>query len=326
MTRYFIGYDVGGTKSHAMVADGEGRVVAVGLAGAGSYEVVGWDGLRAALYSATDSALSAAGITSGQIAGAGFGIAGYDWPAERAPHREAIEALGLQAPFLLVNDTLIGLIAGAAEGWGLAVVAGTGANCWGRDQTGRLGHTTGGAALLGEYGGADTIVPGAIRAVSRAFTKRSPETALSDVLVGYAGAQGVEDLLEGLAMGRSTIGTDAAPLIFETAAAGDTVANQLIAWAGRELGSLAVGVVRQLGFEGEAFEVVQIGSLFGASELLGREMLATIQAVAPGANTIRLALPPVVGAVLLGMEATGINAATLRDAVASSAVETVGRT
>jgi N-acetylglucosamine kinase-like BadF-type ATPase len=306
MASYTLGVDIGGTKSQAVIADATGRVVGAGLAGAGSYEVVGWEGLRAALREVVAAALADAGIGPDDIACAGYGIAGYDWPGERAGHVAAIEALGLGGAYTLVNDAMLGLVAGAAAGWGLGIVAGTGANCWGRDRAGRLGHTTGGAALLGEYGGADTIVPGAIRAVSRAYTKRSPATALTEALVAHAGADDAGDLLEGLVIGRYEIGTDAAPAIFETAAAGDTVANQLIAWAGRELGSLCVGVARQLDLEDEDFEVVQIGSLFGVSDLLTTEMMATLQEVVPGARATRLTAPPVIGAVLLGMEVAGL--------------------
>ena len=179
--------------------------------------------------------------------------------------------------------------------------------------------------MLGEYGGADTLVPEAICAVSRAFTKRGPETALTEAFVNAVGASGPSDLLEGLYVGRYVISTPAAPLVFQAAAAGDEVANELIGWAGRELGSLAIGVLRQLGFEQEAFEVVQIGSLFGASDVLGATMLATIHEVAPGARLTRLMVPPVVGGVLLGMEQGGVDVGPLRASVASTAVALMAR-
>jgi len=325
MAKYFIGYDIGGTNSRALMADAQGHVIGFSQAGAGSYEVVGWQGLQAALKAVTTAALASASLSVDQIAGAGFGIAGYDWPGERGPHLEAIASLGLNAPFALVNDSIIGLIAGATEGWGIGIVAGTGGNCWGRDRHGREGHTTGGAAMLGEYGGADTLVPEAICAVSRAFTKRGPETALTEAFVNAVGASGPSDLLEGLYAGRYVISTPAAPLVFQAAAAGDEVANELIGWAGRELGSLAIGVLRQLGFEQEAFEVVQIGSLFGASDVLGATMLATIHEVAPGARLTRLMVPPVVGGVLLGMEQGGVDVGPLRASVASTAVALMAR-
>jgi hypothetical protein len=93
----------------------------------------------------------------------------------------------------------------------------------------------------------------------------------------------------------------------------------LIKWSGEALASLAGGVVRQLGLEREDFEVVQIGSLFGASEQLGTTMLAGIHRVAPGARLTRLDVPPVVGGVLLGMEAAGVDVGPVRATVASTA-------
>ncbi len=56
--RYFLGVDVGGTKCHALIADETGRVVGFGASGPGSYEVIGWDGLRQALRTVTDRALA----------------------------------------------------------------------------------------------------------------------------------------------------------------------------------------------------------------------------------------------------------------------------
>jgi N-acetylglucosamine kinase-like BadF-type ATPase len=320
MVKYFLGYDIGGTNSRALVADDQGNVVGLGRVGSGSYEVVGWEGLQDALHAVTDAALDSAGIDAEDVAGAGFGIAGYDWPSERPPHMAAIHSLPLDAPFALVNDAMLGLVAGASSGWGIAIVAGTGANCWGRNRKGRLGHTTGGAALLGEYGGADTLVPEAIRKISCAFTHRGPTTALSESFVNYAEASDVEDLLEGVYVGRYEIRTDAAPLIFEAADDGDTVAIELIRWAGRELGSLAIGVARQLDLKDEMFEVVQIGSLFGASSLLNETMMATLHKAAPGARPTQLRTPPVVGGVLLGMEAGGLDVTSLREPLIKAAV------
>jgi len=317
--KLYLGFDVGGTKTRALIADGTGHAVGAGLAGAGNYEVVGWEGLATALRDALADALASAGVAAADVAGVGFGISGYDWPGERIPHLDAIESLGLGAPYTLVNDAMIGLIAGASEGWGVAIISGTGANCWGRDRTGRLGHTTGGADMLGEYGGADTLVPEAIRAVSKAFTRRGPATALSEALVRHTGASGVEDLLEGLFVGRYEIGTDASPVVFGSASAGDAVAQSLIRWAGRGLGSLLTGVVRQLSLQHEAVEVVKIGSLFGVSPVLEQEMMSVVRTVAPAAWAVDLTAPPVAGAVMLAMETAGIDVAPARSNIVASA-------
>lgn len=318
MELYFLGIDVGGTKTHALIADEQGQAVGLGHAGAGNYEVVGWDGLTAALRRATEEALASADVTKSDIAGAGFGIAGYDWPGEREPHLRSIATLDLSCPFVLENDTMIGLVAGAPKGWGVGVVAGTGCNCWGRDAEGREGRVTGEGGLFAEYGGGGDLVYRAIQSISLAWSLRGPETALTEAFIAQVGAVDVDDLLEGLVLGRYAPSADLAPLVFRVAAEGDPVAIEIIQWAGRELGGLAVGVIRQLGLEAAEVDVVRIGSLFNGSPLLSEAMLATVQAVAPKARLLRLSAPPVVGGVLLGMEQAGLDFRALRGRLLAS--------
>ena len=83
MTRYFLGVDVGSSKTHALIADEHGQVHGFGEAGGGNHETVGYEGLTEALHQATAEALRQANLSSDDIAGAGFGISGYDWPSER---------------------------------------------------------------------------------------------------------------------------------------------------------------------------------------------------------------------------------------------------
>lgn len=318
MTRYFLGVDVGASKSHALIADEDGQAVGFGAGGPGNYEVVGWDGLRRTLHTITDLALASGGIRKEQIAGAGFGVAGYDWPGEREATRQAIDSLGLNAPYALVNDAVIALVAGAKQGWGVVVIAGTSNNCRGRDPEGREGRVTGCGPEFGEYGGASELVAKAVQAVARAWTRRGPVTRLTEAFIQRTGAADAADLLEGLALDRYHLSPAAAPLVFQAATKGDRVAQSIIRWAGRELGSLAVGVICQLGMTDLNFEVVLAGSLYDGHPLLTEALWATVRAVAPGARLVRLKAPPVIGGVLLGMEEVGLPTAALRPKLARS--------
>jgi N-acetylglucosamine kinase-like BadF-type ATPase len=317
VTRHFLGVDVGATKSHALIADDLGRALGFGEGGPGNPDVVGYDGLAEVLQLITQGALATAGIAAAAIAGAGFGIGGYDWPSQREPMLEAIRPLGLSAPVEIVNDAIIGLLAGAAEGWGVAVVAGTSCNSWGWDRERRAGRMTG-FSWLGEAAGGGELVLKAIQAVAHEWTWRGPPTRLTQAFVELTGARDAADLLEGLTVGRIHLDAAAAPAVFQVAAAGDTVAQGLVRWAGRELGDMAVGVIRQLGFEELTFEVVMAGSFFDGSPVLAEVMRDTIQPVAPGARLVRLTAPPVVGGALLGMEQAGEDALALREALIQS--------
>src|SRR6187551_772994 len=116
--RYFLGADLGGTKTHLVIADETGRAVGFGEAGPGNHETVGYEGMYQTITTALDMALKSAGLQRADIAGAGYGIAGYDWPSEKPKMTEVINRLGINAPFEMVNDAIPGLVAGAEGGWG----------------------------------------------------------------------------------------------------------------------------------------------------------------------------------------------------------------
>ena len=306
MHQYYLGADVGSSKTHVLIADETGQTVGFGESGPGNHEVVGYDGLAAALQSATQKAVEAAHITRQLIAGAGFGVAGFDWPSEKNDTLNAIHTLGLPGAIEAVNDTNLGLFAGSDEGWGVAIVSGTGCNCRGWDRTRQHeGMVTGAGLYMGEGSGSSELVLMAIRAVSQAWSKRGPATALTPALVQFAGARNAGDLLEGLINGRYHVHAAAAPFIFKTAETGDPIAQDLVRWAGCELGNLANGVIRQLGFEDQSFDVVMVGSMFNGGSMLVDPLKETVQSLAPQARFVRLEAPPVIGAVLLGLELVG---------------------
>jgi N-acetylglucosamine kinase-like BadF-type ATPase len=320
----YLGVDVGATKSHALVADETGRALGFVQGAPGNHETVGYDGLKAALQEITGRVLAQSGIAPRELAGAGFGVAGYDWPSELEPTLAAIATLNLKAPVEVVNDTIIGLLAGAEAGWGVAVVAGTSNNCWGWDAEHRIGRVTGNGSMFGEYAGSAELVQEAISAVARAWTRRGPVTMLSDVFGRLVGAPSAADLLEGLSQGCYSIGASAAPLVFEAARAGDAVALSVVRWAGEQLASLVNGVIRQLRLEQQSFEVVLVGSMFEGGPLLLDPLRHTVGALAPGARFVRLTAPPVVGATLLGMQAAGLPAPSLRQALLASTQRLIG--
>ena len=80
-------------------------------------------------------ALSQPAVDTDQLTGAGgFGVSGYDWPSEKEPTLRALAELGIDfARLEMVNDTIWASWPGRAEGWGVALVSGTGCNCRGWD-------------------------------------------------------------------------------------------------------------------------------------------------------------------------------------------------
>lgn len=318
--QYYLGADVGSSKTQILIADQAGHTIGQGMAGPGNHQVVGYEGMTSALKQAASQALQEATISVGEIAGAGFGVSGYDWPSDKPKMLATISKLGLQAPLELQNDAVLGLVAGAKDGWGIAVVSGTGCNCWGWDRDRKhTGRVTGFGVMAGEASGSSELVFRAMQLVSQAWTRRGQETGLTRAFVEYAGARDAEDLLEGYTNGRLQVDGGAARLVFQVAEGGDEVASQLITWAGNELGELANAVIRQLNFESLEFEVVLVGSMFEGGRTLIDPMRETIEQLAPGARLVKLTVPPVVGALLIGMQVGGLRPTPgIRETLASS--------
>ncbi len=310
--RYFLGIDVGGSKTHALVADETGCAAGFGTAGTGNYQGVGYTGFLNSLRASASKALAEADVELEQIAGAGFGIGGYDWPSQLEKHRAVIDSLGLDCPMEIVNDAVIGLVAGTSEGWGVAIVGGTGCNCRGRDRQGREGRVTGEGDQFGEWGGGIELVQRAVQAVSHDWSRRGPHTELSSTFLQLTGAKNLDELIEGIDLERYEPSAEWSRAVFNVAYAGDAVARETVVWSGHELGELACAVIRQLDLQDEAVEVVQIGGLFDGGTLYTDAVHEVILRLAPRARFIRLSVPPVVGAVLLGAHAAGVAPETIR--------------
>jgi N-acetylglucosamine kinase-like BadF-type ATPase len=316
MPEYFLGVDIGGTKSHALISDEKGNAIGFGSFGPGNHEAVGYDGLRLALQSVTEKALRMANLPKPYISAAGFGIAGYDWPSERQPSLDEIETIGLSSPIELVNDTIIGLLAGSPNGWGIAVVAGTGTNCWGWDRHHNIGRVTG--VGIGEHGGAGDLVNQALAAIAHEWTKRGPKTQLSTEFLTATGAKDIPSLIEGIEVGNFSVGSNFAPLVYKAACQGDSSALSIIQWAGSELGQTVNAVIRQLQFELQEFNVVLVGSLYDMGEMIIDPMRQVILSEAPNARLVRLNAPPVVGGILLAMEQVGRDPSQIREHLVES--------
>jgi len=321
--QYFLGIDIGSSKTHALIVDETGACIGFGKAGGGNHQSVGYDGLENALEVSFEQARKMADISSSQIAGAGFGVAGYDFLSDRERHLNAIASLGLSCPVEVVNDGVNGLLAGATRGIGVNVTAGSSNNCRGRNKDGKEGRIVGNGEKFGEYGGGLEITMKALQMVNYAWIKRMPPTQLTKIFLEATGAKEEMDLMAGLSNNYYHLFPFITVEVIKAAQGGDAAAREVIQWAGEELGWLAVSVARQIEMENEAVEVIQSGSVFEAGEIITNPMRDIVLKHCPKAKLIRLDGPPVVGAVILGMEQARFNGYSVRDKMVCTAKEIV---
>ena len=240
-----------------------------------------------------------------------FCLAGADFPAEVRRLRGALEATALVDRVVVENDTLAVLRAGASRRWGVAIVCGQGINGVAVGVDGRIARFDAVGEISGDWGGATSVGQAALAAAARATDGRGSPTALTRLVPAHFGRRTVAALVRDLYYGRVNADrlADLSPLVFEAATDRDTVARGIVDRLADELLVMIQTLVRRTRLGRREPEVVLAGGVFrNRDEAFYRRLEAGIEATAPGARVVRLAVPPVIGAALIGLDALDLPA------------------
>ncbi len=321
----YLAFDVGGTKTAAVLADGE-RTLA--RAEAGSIKTLRVLPGEAALHlRAVLSELEAqSGMRlRGAVERTCVGTSGVSAPAVRDWMREAFsEAVG--GELLLLGDEVIALDAAFAGGRGVLVIAGTGSNIVGRavtdGDTGEMVHTGGWGPALADEGSGHWIGTEALRACFRTIDDAAPSAADKvsadgeriaippghlPPLLGRAlealGLPTLDDLI-GAANAPGFRSAALVPVVVSAARDGDALARELLLRAGRDLAALAGAVVRKLELleaqTSRKFEVPEVAFVGGVLANIGEvhgAMAETLGKRYPGIVVQQRPVDPLAGAL-----------------------------
>lgn len=306
---YILGLDGGGTKTFALVADLHGQLHGFGQAGPSNHQGRGLEAAMLAVERAGRDALQSAGVHEDEVAIVSCGLGGADLPEDFAMLQPALERLKLGGRVDLRNDTQVALRAGTHQNWGVVLICGTGFNVAGRAPDGRELCFPGLGWLSGDWGGAGMLATEMVRLVMREADGRGRPTVLTSMLLEAFEQPTAYELMRALyhqQIERPQL-LAKVPLLFRAAMQADAPAQELIMRLGEELGISAVAVIRRLGLVEQPVEVVLGGSVFkGEGPLLTDTIIQVIHRAAPRAVLVWPDFEPVVGAVLLGLEAAGV--------------------
>jgi N-acetylmuramic acid 6-phosphate etherase len=301
-----LGIDGGGSHTVALLAAGTSdkwTILGRGTAGPSNLQAVGRERALAALDEAVSAAFHAAGITRGSVACACLGLAGADRADDQSVIREWAERVRLANRVDVTTDAVILLAAGTPQGWGLALIAGTGSIAFGRSANGRRARAGGWGYLLGDEGSAYGLVMAGLQAVVRAADGRGPATRLTESFLKQLGLNQPQELIAAIyRSGRDRAALAAlAPLVLEEAEK-DEIAGAIVEQQARELARAGQAVLHQLRWEGPVPLALAGGLLLGSEMYRQRALQAlTTFGVEPG--PIALVEEPAQGAVWLAVTA-----------------------
>jgi N-acetylglucosamine kinase-like BadF-type ATPase len=240
-----VGVDGGGSKTLALVADTQGKILGRAIAGPSNYQVVGQKAACAAIAATIRGARAR---IPGELSALCLGIAGAGRVSDRAMFQAWAETHYPGIPIRVVHDGQLALAAGTPEGWGIAVLCGTGSLVYGEDRQGRPARAGGWGYLLGDEGSGYAIGLAALQAVARAADGRGPATALTQAILTHWSLDKPQDLIAHVyrpTLPRTEI-AGLAEILVDVAERGDQVAHELLTAAGEELAQAARAVAAQL--------------------------------------------------------------------------------
>jgi N-acetylglucosamine kinase-like BadF-type ATPase len=301
-----IGIDGGGTSTIALLGlRSTGEILARGSAGASNIQAVGVEAGLKALDDALERAFLSLGRKRGVVASACLGLAGIDRNEGLAIIHGWAKRVDLAGTVSVANDATLLLAAGTPEGWGLAVIAGTGSIAFVKTAEGTMGRCGGWGHLLGDEGSAYRIAVNALQAVCRAYDGVGPQTILLERFLKAMRLADAPELIPAVYRGawdRTAI-AGLAPVVMQAAIDGDALARQIVQKEARELALTAAGAVVAHGLPRVALPVALAGGVLTQSEIYREEFLGGLLDQGISVGTVKLVTEPAEGAIVLANRA-----------------------
>ena len=229
---YYLAIDGGGTKTQALCADETGQVVGQGMSGATSLTATSVGAAGFSLRESVRQCLTS--LEPGvQLKKAVMGLAGMDTVHEYKTAKQAFSRILSHfqiQEFILVNDIEIALESGSENLNALALIAGTGSNCFGRNSNGQTAKVGGLDYLLTDQGSGFEIGRRVLREAVKSFDGRSPKSILEQLVLQHFGIRDIPDLKQKIynpLISKANV-AELAPLCFQAKDQGDAVAIQIL--------------------------------------------------------------------------------------------------
>jgi N-acetylglucosamine kinase-like BadF-type ATPase len=240
---FYLGIDGGGTKTAALILDGDGQERGRGAGGPANIATHDAATVACSLREAVGAAREDAGLSAEtEFAAACAGVAGYSVEEKRAVFADLLRAEACAAAYLLVPDYEIAYWGATHGAPGIVVIAGTGAVSYGRNAQGETWREDGLGYLLGDRGSGFNLGVRALRYML-AERKEGRSDALTEAVMAHTGARTQSQTLQWLygQFSPARVAT-LAPVVGALAESGDEAARALVT----EMAARLRNAVRQI--------------------------------------------------------------------------------
>ncbi|WP_404454512.1 N-acetylglucosamine kinase [Oceanobacillus kapialis] len=296
---YYIGIDGGGTKTHAVLADGTGKVIAQAMGGPSNPNAVGETELVAmfqTLFSKLDDANQ--NILS-QVKRLYAGIAGAGNPANQTMLKDILSSL---LPHTLVRvepDAVCALYSGTYGQAGIVQIAGTGSITYGINEAGEQARVGGWGYLFGDEGSGYAIGKAAVTEALKSVDGRGEPTILLELLYEHFHVFHPQDLIKSIyqADQPKSVIAPLSRIVFQAYFQGDKTAYAILQEAAEDIASQIMALYRTLFTDTEKIKVVLCGGVFQEKTVMPWLLKEKLEPNA-ALSLVQPELPPVAGSLI----------------------------
>jgi glucosamine kinase len=306
MTFIVIGIDGGGSKTHAMVADEQGRTIAETVGPGSAVRPGHAEESATVITDVVRDALASCEMTHVVPRVLCVGVAGAGRETERNELWQALVSRELASELVIHSDFSIALDDAFGDGPGVLLISGTGSVAFGRGPTGATARCGGWGPVCGDEGSGAWIGRRALSVVTAAADGREPETALTGAVLTAAQVNETSDLIGWAANATPAQLATLAPTVLSVAESGDLRANAVVSLAVEELVLHVRALARQLfGDERAAVPVALTGGMLNRGSTLRKRLDHRLRSAVPGASVATEQVVPARGAVRAALRIVG---------------------
>lgn len=311
--RLVLGVDGGGTKTEVWLArvdtTAELIVVGRGKAGSSNPRAVGMETALLNLGEAIDAAWVAAGLSPIPVDGAVLAMSGAGHVAVQDEIGAWAKRRGLARQVWFKHDAEPVLAEGTPDGWGVALIVGTGSAAIGCGPDQQRKVVGGWGYHYGDEGSAYWIGRRALETVARAADGRGSATRLTTAILERLQVDEPRSALGALEKTGNVRGGIAslADVVEASARGGDAAALAIVEDAAEELAAMIATLAKQLSF-GEQFPLALAGGVICGSGLLRERLQSALKIRSLSPNSIKLVPHPVAGCLRIARQLLDANA------------------
>lgn len=305
MTEYLIGIDGGGSKTDGLCADVSGHVLTRATTGPTSLTATSL-GLASMNLVETLRQLTTGLNGDPYFSKVVVGIAGLDTPEEKQRaedvFRDVLQGYKI-GTLTIVNDIQLVLAAGSTQQNVVALISGTGSQCYGRRADGVSARTSGMDFLLSDQGSGYEIGRMTLRAAVCSYDGRMPQTVLEHMVLRHFEADDFNDLKAKVyfpMLNKAQV-AELAKVCVEAHRQGDVIATQILESMVTDLIQMADSVIRRLELATEPVDFICSGSI-AKLPFIFDQVKPALLAKYPQLKISAMEEEPVYGAIKLALQ------------------------